>query len=1004
MDQRQKRMFGYGAIILFYRLATSLPQRIIYRLRNASKINKYAWLATWLVLTTLSFILLAGEGNLTQPTSKSDYRLKVKGVSNENKHSNVTDRGGGLFSMHPGAENAVKAVFKIRKSGIYRFDLSIKSGSTVGNILFTIKKNGVKEAAYEVKANQGRELVFLWLMPGDKVRVIADKNGSTAAGWGNLKVKKLIIPFLSIFIGLTWLAFLYFMYEKNQSALVLAFYIVFLLNILAEKYTLSKVVSQESVAAYGALSFMMISLSAFFFQAAMKKNKPLFALLLSVLIAFVASFIPVLFITYYLNFGVPVDKNTLFAVFQTYQTEAIEFVKSYYDFKIIGASLAIFSIIFYLFWHHGRSHIKPINNSLFILIFLSASSILAANNFNGLKVPAMVASSGQQYKKELDIFRALLARRKLDPKSISATKAGKQEIYVFVLGESHNKYHMSLYGYPRDTTPILKRMHQNGEILKFNRAYSNHTHTTPTLSLSLTEASQTNGKSYFNTTSIVEIFNAAGFETIWLTNQVLLSTWDNHISIIAQQANKVIALNRHIGPTTKMEKFDGDLLPHFSDTLTSSTKKNKIIFVHLLGSHSPYCRQFPKRFNIFNKPLSIGSFGKISKQKDLKKRVNCYDNSILYNDKVVSLIINELKSLSGVKSSLIYTADHADDVISGKGHNSGIFTWDMVQIPLFFWFSPEYKKENKTIIESIERNKDAFFSNEFLYDTLIGWAGVNTPNYQSNYDLTSRDYRITENEAVVLHSEVKYTDKKNHFYWQSVNAAYLVKNRIDGKYFPHRVNSTGKLVNLWQDGFRAFEVDLRFNDNKDGLFYVGHNPGVMGYDLETFLDSVDSSMIKKMWFDFKNLNKKNNAQALAELERLDKKYNLKGKVILESGWKSPAFSRFSANGWKTSYYLPTKKIINALDKKDKKDLKALAARISSQTKGQIVDAVSFDHRLYPFVKKYLEPLMSKNIIYHVWHGPNLASPEFVKHLKERPIFSDSRIKTFLIRYKSHFDL
>ena len=69
-------------------------------------------------------------------------------------------------------------------------------------------------------------------------------------------------------------------------------------------------------------------------------------------------------------------------------------------------------------------------------------------------------------------------------------------------------------------------------------------------------------------------------------------------------------------------------------------------------------------------------------------------------------------------------------------------------------------------------------------------------------------------------------------------------------------------------------------------------------------------------------------------------------------------------GWHTSYYLPTEKIQNLLVNDRHEDLELLALKICDQAEHQRLSAISFDGVLYPFVKKYLEPLLHENIVYH----------------------------------------
>ncbi len=178
----------------------------------------------------------------------------------------------------------------------------------------------------------------------------------------------------------------------------------------------------------------------------------------------------------------------------------------------------------------------------------------------------------------------------------------------------------------------------------------------------------------------------------------------------------------------------------------------------------------------------------------------------------------------------------------------------------------------------------------------------------------------------------------------------------------------------------------------------------MGTDLENFLSSVDYKKINRMWFDFKNLNNETQKVAKEKLERLDKIFNLKEKVILESSWISNEFSKFSDSGWHTSYYLPTGKIVDLLKENNKEEMENLAKTISKQIVNQKLKAVSFDTRLYSFVKEYLEPKISKDIVYHVWYGLAIDITDYKEQLELKEIYKDSRIKTFLCSFVSKYNL
>ena len=113
---------------------------------------------------------------------------------------------------------------------------------------------------------------------------------------------------------------------------------------------------------------------------------------------------------------------------------------------------------------------------------------------------------------------------------------------------------------------------------------------------------------------------------------------------------------------------------------------------------------------------------------------------------------------------------------------------------------------------------------------------------------------------------------------------------------------------------------------------------------------------------------------------------------------------FSEAGWKTSYYLPTGYLLDLVKNNNLNGLNSMANKIAKLTVKSKVSAISFDDKLYPFVKKYIEPKISKNIIYHTWWGPELFDNNFQNKLINKPFYSDSRLKTILVSFYSEFNL
>lgn len=962
------------------------------------------------IFTSYNYLNPLGGDNVLLNTS--EYRLDTFNDSKDNALSIFKEHSDGKFFIHPGKKKASSGILTFNKERKLIFYFSIDKGSKIGDIEFTVKKNGKKLNRSIVTSTQTNQLVMK-VKSGDRVEVIADKHGQTSGDLGNLDIsiqedlfelKNFLIPFL-------WSILFIFLFGKKHTYIAINSYILFVLIIFAEKLNFG-IMDFNTILTYMLLLFALTFIFTFVYQELTRVKKFKIASIVSFAAAFIIYIIPLFSIIYALNFDTKVTMAILHTVFQSNSSESYEFISDFISWKYILLFIFITTIVGTLLYRQEKKETLKIEKSLMIFIIVTFLSI-SLTQLSQLRLPSFVIEGIDRYGEEIKRFKQVQEKRKVGKIKFSATKKAQGETYIILIGESLHKKHMGIYGYLRDTTPLLSKMNKNGELVVFTNTYSNHHLTVPVLELSLTEANQYNKKNYYDSVSIIELLKKADIETYWLTNQTIYGAWDNMVSVIASSSDSLVALNKSTGKQIKTQKYDGALIDEVKKVLAQKTDKNRVIFVHLMGNHTNYGSRYPKEYSIYKEKLRQGEFGsRVSKNNSLDP----YDNSIVYNDYVVSSILKELQKEKGA-NGFIYMSDHADDIDAELAHMMGFFTYEMIQIPMLGWFSEEYKKEYNNKYDTLLNNRDKLYSNDMFYDTLIGIFDIKTDKYSSQYDFASSDYSLNPEDALVLRdfafnpNEVSraapiryYTEKSNYIYWQKVNAKYLIDTNQSSRIFPHRVNSIGKLKDVWNDGFRSFEIDVRFGDNNSTTFQVGHNQGLMGLGLEEFLSRVDYQQIERIWLDFKNLNQSNYQKALERLEYLDKKFDVKRKFIVESGANSEFFKELREKGWHTSYYMPTKKIIKLLNEDDKVKMKELATQIAKQTKAQNVAAVSFDYNLYPFIKQYLEPLISDDIVYHMWLGPSLDRVNFEDELLKNPMYLDSRVKTLLSFYRSQYYL
>lgn len=958
-----------------------------------TKINAKVFIVI-LILFSL-FFYCKKEVLINNELDSTEYSFKKYNVDESNKWSTFKDYGNGSFFIHPGKINPVKGVFTLNKDLNVVFDFSLKKSGIKGEIEFLLIKNGDTLNKFLTTLKEPKK-VSLFITEGDKIEIIADKFGSTSFDHGNLKItvfdsdKFIILPII-------WVLFFILLFQYNYSYLFINSFIYFILIIASEVLGFGSL-TVEGIFNYTILIFSISFLSIFIFQNLFWVKKYYAALVLNFVIALTLITIPICILIYVLNFDVKITKDILFAILQSNSNESLEYISDSINFRYI----LLFTIIgpIYFFLHRQEKVFKrEMNNSiLLILIGISFCTVLfqlpkqASFNF--------ISKTYKTYYKEISLFKEAQKARKSGEINFNATKKGEGETYIIVIGESLSKNHMGLYDYLRNTTPKLSKMED--ELVVFDNVYSNHTHTMSVLTMALTETNQYAKKGFNSSLSIIELLNKADIETYWLTNQLTFGPYDNLVSVISAEADNVISINSSVGKNTDTNRYDGDLIKEVAKTFKQKTDKNRVIFVHLMGNHASYKKRYPNdKFSVYKNGLNKGEFGANTSKNS---SINYYDNSVQYNDYVVSSILNELKDSKSNVKGFVYMPDHGEDVIKNVGHNSTKFTYEMTQIPMVSWFSDGYKIKYKEKYQNLLNNSDKLFSNDLFYDTMVGLFDVNTENYNKKYDLTNKNYNLKPKDALVLHGRKKYINKNNYDYWQKLNAEYLISINQSSRIFPHRVNSIGKLKDIWNDGFRSLEVDILFGYKGRQIFQVGHDSGTVGETLETFLSSINQEEIERIWFDFKNLNINNYKAALKRLEYLNKKFNIKDKIILETGTKDFFFKEFKKNQWHTSYYLPTGDIVRLLKNKSVVKMEIIAKKIALQLKRQNLSAVSFDNRLYPFVKKYLEPKVGNSIVYHIWYGPSLTSTDFKAKLFKMEQYHDDRVKTILSHYKSNFEL
>ena len=462
----------------------------------------------------------------------------------------------------------------------------------------------------------------------------------------------------------------------------------------------TKILLKEFIA-FGAFSLLIYSLIAIFFSKVNKYIVTITTLFLSLLVFIKISF--------YHHYKVRLDASAYYVIFETNKTESIEFLRFYFDNYVIIISVLLLALPVLVYFTFGKKETFKITKSLKLLSFLCIciTSSIIAFKFKKENLIYNSVLSYKEYKEFKKNLKSELANQISPFVTVQEIKNKEKETYVVIIGESTSNWHMQLYGYQRETNPLLSEIKE--ELLVFKNVITSNTHTIIALDkiLTFSDYQYPNKK---NNTSIVQLANAAGFNTYWITNQRPVGLHESVSTIIGQAANKFIPLS--IGNSNEVS-LDEKILPELKKVLQNKEEK-KIIFIHLMGTHGVYKYRYPDSFNQFtNSPNNI----RLNTSNKAIKLINEYDNAITYNDYIVRSIIDQIKALED-KSLVIYFSDHGDelyDTIDFVGHNEYLATKPMYEIPFIVWMSDKYKKENKDSFEFNSYLKRKYILDDFIH-------------------------------------------------------------------------------------------------------------------------------------------------------------------------------------------------------------------------------------------------------------------------------------------------
>ncbi|MDU3048525.1 MAG: phosphoethanolamine transferase CptA [Escherichia coli] len=373
---------------------------------------------------------------------------------------------------------------------------------------------------------------------------------------------------------------------------------------------------------------------------------------------------------YYVIYGQEFSQSVLFVMFETNTNEASEYLSQYFSLKIVLIALA------YTAWQ-----------------FLTGY---------------------YQYRQQLNSLTKLLNENNaLPPLANFKDESGNEpRTLVLVIGESTQRGRMSLYGYPRETTPELDALHKTDPNLTvFNNVVTSRPYTIEILQQALTFANEKNPE---------------------------MTARNTMLTVFSKQTDKQFYMNQQ--RTQSAREYDTNVLKPFQEVLKDPAPK-KLIIVHLLGTHIKYKYRYPENQGKFDGNTDHVPPGLNAEELE---SYNDYDNANLYNDHVVASLIKDFKA-ANPNGFLVYFSDHGEEVYDTpphktQGRNEDNPTRHMYTIPFLLWTSEKWQATHP---RDFSQDVDRKYSLAELIHTWSDLAGLSYDGYDPTRSVVNPQFKET---------------------------------------------------------------------------------------------------------------------------------------------------------------------------------------------------------------------------------------------------------------------
>jgi lipid A ethanolaminephosphotransferase len=424
----------------------------------------------------------------------------------------------------------------------------------------------------------------------------------------------------------------------------------------------------------GSLAILMLALNFFIYYLLLFSGRMVGKIILAV--SFLGNAITLYFIN---SYEVLITSQMMGNVFNTQFSEASGFFSFSFILYLLLLGVPPCLYIFFRKFSYGsvKRFFANIGIALGVII-----AVVAVNLKNTTWIDRNATELGSllmPWSYTVNSVRFWNAERKRNAKAILLPDAeiadSSRQVCVLIIGESARRDRFSLYGYNRETNPLLAQ-----DSVKTYIATAAATYTTEGVKAIIDHKA---------TDDLYEILPnylyRHGVDVVWRT-----TNWGEppvHIEKYRKAADI-----KQMYPQAESE-YDGILLEGLRDEIANSTKDKIFITLHTSTSHGPtYNKKYPIEFEKFTPVCNTVEMSKA----DPAELNNSYDNTILYTDYLIHQTIETLREFTDRSCCVLFVSDHGESLGENNLYMHGVpmslAPREQLEIPFIVWLSSNNHK------------------------------------------------------------------------------------------------------------------------------------------------------------------------------------------------------------------------------------------------------------------------------------------------------------------------